>query len=49
MGHDHWAEVEAARRRTLRPTEAGATKLAAAGKLHVRERLRLLLDEGSFV
>ena len=43
MGHDHWAEVEAARRRTLRPTEAGATKLAAAGKLHVRERLRLLL------
>jgi acetyl-CoA carboxylase carboxyltransferase component len=49
MGHDHWAEVEAARRRTLRPTEAGATKLAAAGKLHVRERLRRLLDEGSFV
>ena len=49
MGHDHWAEVEAARRRTLRPTEAGATKLAAAGKLHVRERLGLLLDDGSFV
>ena len=49
MGRDHWSEVDAARRRTERPTGAGAAKLAGANKLHVRERLRLLLDDGSFV
>ena len=49
MAHDHWAEVAAARSRTLTPSEAGAAKLATAGKLHVRERLALLLDEGTFV
>jgi acetyl-CoA carboxylase carboxyltransferase component len=49
MGHDHWADVAAARARTLAPSEAGAAKLAAQGKLHVRERLALLLDAGSFV
>lgn len=49
MQHDHWAEVARAREATLRPTQAGAARLAAAGKLHVRERLALLLDDGSFV
>jgi acetyl-CoA carboxylase carboxyltransferase component len=49
MGHDHWAEVAAARARTRHPGEAGARKLAQQRKLHVRERLRLLLDPGTFV
>jgi acetyl-CoA carboxylase carboxyltransferase component len=49
MSHDHWAEVARARVRTQRPSEAGAAKLASANKLHVRERLRLLLDPGTFV
>jgi acetyl-CoA carboxylase carboxyltransferase component len=49
MGHDHWADVAAARSRTLAPSEAGAAKLAAQGKLHVRQRLALLLDDRSFV
>ncbi len=49
MAHDHWGEVAAARRRTLQPSEAGAAKLASADKLYVRDRLALLLDEGTFV
>jgi acetyl-CoA carboxylase carboxyltransferase component len=49
MAHDHWAEVAAARGRTLRPSDAGASKLSAQNKLYVRERLRLLLDDDTFV
>ncbi|MGB9375030.1 MAG: hypothetical protein WCA82_12820, partial [Jiangellales bacterium] len=49
MSHDHWSEVAAARERTLAPSEAGATKLASQNKLHVRERLDLLLDAGTFI
>ncbi len=49
MKHDHYAEVAAARRRTLAPSEAGAAKLAGQGKLPVRERISLLVDDGSFV
>jgi len=44
-----WKDVEAARDATLRPTDAGAAKLAAQGKLYVRDRLALLFDQGSFV
>ena len=47
--HDHAAEVSAARSATLAPSLAAAAKLARQGKLHVRERLRLLFDAGSFV
>ena len=43
------SEIEAARERTLAPSERSAAKLAAAGKLFVRDRLRLLFDPGSFV
>jgi acetyl-CoA carboxylase carboxyltransferase component len=46
---DHWKDVAIARDATLRPTEAGAAKLAKQGKLYVRERIALLFDEGSFV
>ena len=49
MAHDHWAEVAAARARTRRPSEAGAAKLASQKKLHVRDRLDLLLDHGTFI
>jgi acetyl-CoA carboxylase carboxyltransferase component len=49
MGHDHWAEVGAARARTRAPSASGAAKLASQRKLFVRERLALLLDEGTFV
>ncbi len=38
----------AARGRTLAPTERGADKLAAQGKLYVRDRIALLVDEGTF-
>src|SRR5690242_1188188 len=41
--------LRAARAATLAPSETGAKKLAAQGKLPVRERIALLLDEGSFV
>jgi acetyl-CoA carboxylase carboxyltransferase component len=41
--------VRAARRRALAVTPAGAARLAAAGKLHPRERIALLMDAGSFV
>ncbi|MFN8082314.1 MAG: acyl-CoA carboxylase subunit beta [Kineosporiaceae bacterium] len=49
MSHDHYAEVAAARRATLAPSEAGAAKLAGQGKLPVRERIALLCDDASFV
>ena len=42
-------EIGAARERTLAPTERAAAKLAATGKLFVRERIDLLFDPGSFV
>jgi acetyl-CoA carboxylase carboxyltransferase component len=41
--------VREARAATLRVSEAASAKLAAAGKLHARERIDLLLDAGSFV
>jgi acetyl-CoA carboxylase carboxyltransferase component len=46
---DHWAEVAAARESTLQPSETAAKKLADQGKLYVRDRIALLVDEGSFV
>lgn len=49
MGHDHWAEVAAARGRTERPSDAAAAKLGRQRKLYVRERLEALLDPASFV
>jgi acetyl-CoA carboxylase carboxyltransferase component len=49
MSHDHYAEVAAARAATLTPSPAGAAKLAGQGKLPVRERIALLVDQGSFV
>ena len=41
--------IRAARTATTRVPEAAAAKLAAAGKLHPRERIALLMDPGSFV
>lgn len=47
---DHAKEIAAATQRALEGNLAqGGEKLAAAGKLFVRERLRLLLDPDSFV
>jgi len=43
------ARVATARDATLAPTERAAQKLASQGKLFVRDRLALLLDEDSFV
>jgi acetyl-CoA carboxylase carboxyltransferase component len=43
------AEVAAAREATLVPPEKAAAKLVAQHKLYVRERIALLLDEGTFV
>ncbi|HEX2904993.1 MAG TPA: acyl-CoA carboxylase subunit beta [Jatrophihabitans sp.] len=42
-------KVAAARQATLAPAAKAAEKLAAAGKLYVRERIALLFEEGSFV
>ena len=42
-------KVAAARQATLAPHAKAAEKLAAAGKLYVRDRIGLLFDEGSFV
>ncbi len=42
-------EVAAAREATLAPSEPAAAKLAAQHKLYVRERIALLLDDGTFV
>src|ERR671918_419969 len=46
---DHWTEVKVAREATLAPTEKAAAKLASQHKLYVRDRIALLVDEGSFV
>jgi acetyl-CoA carboxylase carboxyltransferase component len=46
---DHFKDVAAAREATLSPPEQAAAKLAAQGKLYVRNRLALLFDDGSFV
>src|SRR4051812_30453118 len=48
-GDGHARAVRDARERTLRPSQAGAAKLAGQGKLFVRDRIALLFDEGSFV
>src|ERR687885_1210077 len=45
----HAEILRAARAATLSPSEAGAAKLAGQGKLPVRERIALLVDDGSFV
>ena len=41
-------QIGEARDRTLRPSERAAAKLAASGKLFVRERVDLLFDPGTF-
>ncbi len=43
------ARLEAAYAASARPTTAGAAKLERQHKLYVRDRIALLLDEGSFV
>ncbi len=47
--HDHYKEVAAAREATLAAPERAAAKLAAQGKIYVRDRIGLLVDEGTFV
>jgi acetyl-CoA carboxylase carboxyltransferase component len=49
MSRDHWTEVKVAREATLGPPEKAAAKLASQHKLYVRDRIALLVDEGSFV
>ena len=49
MAEDVRARLEAAYAASATPSEAAAAKLAAHGKLYVRDRIDLLLDEGSFV
>ncbi|GAB3421217.1 acyl-CoA carboxylase subunit beta [Flindersiella endophytica] len=46
---DHAKAVAAAREATLRPSERGAAKLSSQGKLYVRDRIALLVDDGTFV
>ena len=52
-GDAHVADVRARLQRahaaSAAPSAAAAAKLAAQGKLYVRDRIALLLDEGSFV
>lgn len=43
------ARLVAAHEASAAPTEKAAAKLASQGKLYVRDRIALLLDEGSFV
>jgi acetyl-CoA carboxylase carboxyltransferase component len=43
------AKITAARDATLMPPPKAAAKLAGQNKLYVRERIALLIDEGSFV
>jgi len=45
----HAEHLRRARAATLSPSEAGAAKLSTQGKLPVRERIALLVDDGSFV
>jgi acetyl-CoA carboxylase carboxyltransferase component len=50
MTEDHAARLTAARRRAVEGNlHTGAEKLAAQGKLFVRDRIALLCDEGTFV
>ncbi|MGH9028289.1 MAG: acyl-CoA carboxylase subunit beta [Acidimicrobiales bacterium] len=49
MGRDPKEMTEALRAAASGPGEMAAAKLASRGKLPVRERLGLLLDDGSFV
>ena len=49
MTDDLRERLEAAASATARPTAAAADKLAAQGKLAVRERIAELVDEGSWV
>jgi acetyl-CoA carboxylase carboxyltransferase component len=46
---DHHSDVAAARAATRAPSRAGGAKLARQGKLPVRERIALLVDDGTFV
>ena len=41
--------IRAAHDASERPTDKAAAKLEAQGKLYVRDRIALLVDEGSFV
>ncbi|MGL5908536.1 MAG: carboxyl transferase domain-containing protein, partial [Phycicoccus sp.] len=43
------ARLERAREASSGPTEKAAAKLAGQGKLYVRDRLALLVDDGSWV
>ena len=43
------ARLEAAHTASERPTEKAAAKLASQNKLYVRDRIALLVDDGSFV
>ena len=43
------ARLEAAHAASAAPSEKAAAKLASQGKLYVRDRIALLVDEGSFV
>ena len=43
------SDASARREATMRPSPGGAAKLAAQGKLYVRDRVALLLDEGTFI
>ncbi|MFN2320990.1 MAG: acyl-CoA carboxylase subunit beta [Dermatophilaceae bacterium] len=47
--HDVRERLHAAYRASAAPPEAAAAKLAKQNKLYVRDRIALLLDEGSFV
>jgi acetyl-CoA carboxylase carboxyltransferase component len=49
MSESSAASAAEQRAATLRPSEPAAAKLAAQGKLYVRDRVALLLDEGTFV
>lgn len=49
MSRDHWTEFKVAREATMTPPAKAAEKLAKQNKLYVRDRIGLLVDEGSFV
>ncbi|MFC9693748.1 acyl-CoA carboxylase subunit beta [Kribbella sp. NPDC056951] len=49
MTRDHWTEVKVAREATLAPSDKAKAKLDSQNKLYVRDRIALLVDEGSFV
>lgn len=49
MSGDHAEGVAAARELTLAPTDRAAAKLKSQNKLFVRDRIKLLFDDGTFV